>query len=346
MSFGWSSLSTWVQGFRGAVLVMTLAVYPLVYLPVAASLRGADPGQEEIARSLGVEPAHDLLPRSPSARPAGDPRRLPARGPRHPGRVRRLRDPRLPDLHDRDLHRVQHRFHTSLALCPLARAGRASAWSSSSARAPRGAPAGSPVPGRGPSGSWSAGTSEGAGPGPCCLRAARPRRPRGSRRIVHLLDLRGRRARHRRRFARHGGALHGGLQPVRRPGRNGDGPPGRFAGGPPSRSSAPGLGADDLPRPRACRAWSSRSPSPTSRPSYADSFAYQTAPLLVVGLLDHVLPPRPGLCARLGGTVPGRSRGSGGLARGAPPPFLVAGDPSRSSPPVSGLASASCSCRR
>jgi iron(III) transport system permease protein len=54
VSFGWSSLSTWVEGFRGAVLVMTLAVYPLVYLPVAASFRGADPGQEEIARSLGA----------------------------------------------------------------------------------------------------------------------------------------------------------------------------------------------------------------------------------------------------------------------------------------------------
>jgi iron(III) transport system permease protein len=54
VSFGWSSLWTWVQGFRGAVLVMTLAVYPLVYLPVSASLRGADPGQEEIARSLGA----------------------------------------------------------------------------------------------------------------------------------------------------------------------------------------------------------------------------------------------------------------------------------------------------
>ncbi len=53
VSFGWSSLSTWVEGFRGAVLVMTLAVYPLVYLPVAASLRNADPGQEEVARSLG-----------------------------------------------------------------------------------------------------------------------------------------------------------------------------------------------------------------------------------------------------------------------------------------------------
>ncbi|HXW45685.1 MAG TPA: iron ABC transporter permease [Streptosporangiaceae bacterium] len=54
VAFGWFTLSTWVQNFRGAVLVMTLAVYPLVYLPVAASLRAADPGQEEVARSLGV----------------------------------------------------------------------------------------------------------------------------------------------------------------------------------------------------------------------------------------------------------------------------------------------------
>jgi iron(III) transport system permease protein len=54
VSFGWNSLWTWAQGFRGAVIVMTLAVYPLVYLPVAASLRSADPGQEEVARSLGV----------------------------------------------------------------------------------------------------------------------------------------------------------------------------------------------------------------------------------------------------------------------------------------------------
>jgi iron(III) transport system permease protein len=54
VSFGWASLWTWVQGFRGAVVVLTLAVYPLVYLPVAASLRAADPGQEEVARSLGV----------------------------------------------------------------------------------------------------------------------------------------------------------------------------------------------------------------------------------------------------------------------------------------------------
>jgi iron(III) transport system permease protein len=54
VSFGWNSLWTWVTGFKGAVVVMTLAVYPLVYLPVAASLRSADPGQEEVARSLGA----------------------------------------------------------------------------------------------------------------------------------------------------------------------------------------------------------------------------------------------------------------------------------------------------
>jgi len=53
VSFGWNSLWSWVTGFRGAVIVMTLAVYPLVYLPVAASFRTGDPGQEEVARSLG-----------------------------------------------------------------------------------------------------------------------------------------------------------------------------------------------------------------------------------------------------------------------------------------------------
>jgi iron(III) transport system permease protein len=54
ISFGWASLSRDISGFRGAVLVMTLAVYPLVYLPVASSLRNADPALEEVSRSLGV----------------------------------------------------------------------------------------------------------------------------------------------------------------------------------------------------------------------------------------------------------------------------------------------------
>ena len=54
ISYGWVSVAPSVHGFHGAVLVMTLALYPLVYLPVAASLRGADPAQEEIARALGL----------------------------------------------------------------------------------------------------------------------------------------------------------------------------------------------------------------------------------------------------------------------------------------------------
>ncbi len=54
VSFGWRAIFPSFGGFWAAVLVMTLAVYPLVYLPVAASLRNADPAQEEVARSLGL----------------------------------------------------------------------------------------------------------------------------------------------------------------------------------------------------------------------------------------------------------------------------------------------------
>jgi iron(III) transport system permease protein len=54
VSFGWRAIFYSFSGFWAAVLVMTLAVYPLVFLPVAASLRNADPAQEEVARSLGL----------------------------------------------------------------------------------------------------------------------------------------------------------------------------------------------------------------------------------------------------------------------------------------------------
>ena len=54
VSFGWRAIFPSFGGFWAAVLVMTLAVYPLVYLPVAANLRNADPAQEEVARSLGL----------------------------------------------------------------------------------------------------------------------------------------------------------------------------------------------------------------------------------------------------------------------------------------------------
>jgi iron(III) transport system permease protein len=55
-SYAWVSLSAALQGFWGALLVVTSAYYPLVYLPVAAALRGMDPALEETARSLGCGP--------------------------------------------------------------------------------------------------------------------------------------------------------------------------------------------------------------------------------------------------------------------------------------------------
>jgi len=52
-SYAWVSLSQDLQDFAGALLVITTAYFPLVYLPVAAALRGLDPSLEECARVLG-----------------------------------------------------------------------------------------------------------------------------------------------------------------------------------------------------------------------------------------------------------------------------------------------------
>ena len=67
VSFGWHSLWTWAHGFLGAVIVMTLAVYPLVYLPVAASLRWRRPGPGGGCAESGVRP-HQYV-RQDHARP-------------------------------------------------------------------------------------------------------------------------------------------------------------------------------------------------------------------------------------------------------------------------------------
>jgi len=53
-SYAWVSLSPGLEDFTGALLVVTVAYYPLVYLPVAASLREMDPALEETARALGL----------------------------------------------------------------------------------------------------------------------------------------------------------------------------------------------------------------------------------------------------------------------------------------------------
>lgn len=52
-SYAWVSLSLDLQDFAGALLVITSTYFPLVYLPVAAALRGMDPALEETARALG-----------------------------------------------------------------------------------------------------------------------------------------------------------------------------------------------------------------------------------------------------------------------------------------------------
>jgi iron(III) transport system permease protein len=56
-SFGWLSLlGAKVEGYAGAVLIVTLSYFPYVYLPVVATLRGLDPAYEETSRSLGFGP--------------------------------------------------------------------------------------------------------------------------------------------------------------------------------------------------------------------------------------------------------------------------------------------------
>ncbi|MGW3626533.1 ABC transporter permease [Streptomyces sp. NPDC000880] len=52
-SYGWVSLVPSASGYGGALLIVTLSYFPLVYLPVASSLRGLDPGLEETAQGLG-----------------------------------------------------------------------------------------------------------------------------------------------------------------------------------------------------------------------------------------------------------------------------------------------------
>lgn len=52
-SFTWISLTFRVEGFLGAIMIMTLSSFPLAYLPIAASLRRIDYALEEVSTSLG-----------------------------------------------------------------------------------------------------------------------------------------------------------------------------------------------------------------------------------------------------------------------------------------------------
>ncbi len=60
-SYAWISLSSALQGFWGALVVVGSAYMPLVYLPVAAALRGMDPAIEESGRVLGLGPSACFL---------------------------------------------------------------------------------------------------------------------------------------------------------------------------------------------------------------------------------------------------------------------------------------------
>lgn len=55
-SYAWVSLTSSVEGSAGAVLISTVSYFPFVHLPVAAVLRGLDPGYEDSARALGLRP--------------------------------------------------------------------------------------------------------------------------------------------------------------------------------------------------------------------------------------------------------------------------------------------------
>jgi iron(III) transport system permease protein len=55
-SYAWISISARLEGFWGALLVITCAYTPFVFLPVSAALRGLDPALEETARTLGHGP--------------------------------------------------------------------------------------------------------------------------------------------------------------------------------------------------------------------------------------------------------------------------------------------------
>jgi iron(III) transport system permease protein len=56
VGFGWVSIEPGLHGYLAAVMIMTLSLYPLVYLPASIALAKVDPGLEETARSLGLGP--------------------------------------------------------------------------------------------------------------------------------------------------------------------------------------------------------------------------------------------------------------------------------------------------
>ncbi|GAB6985826.1 ABC transporter permease [Nocardioides pyridinolyticus] len=59
--YGWISTTHAVQSYWGAVLVVSLSYYPLVYLPAVAALSRLDSAVEDVAASLGTAPWSSFL---------------------------------------------------------------------------------------------------------------------------------------------------------------------------------------------------------------------------------------------------------------------------------------------
>ena len=60
-SYGWITIFPSLAGLGAGVLVATLSYFPLIYLPVVATLRRLDPALEEVAASLGRSPRRVFL---------------------------------------------------------------------------------------------------------------------------------------------------------------------------------------------------------------------------------------------------------------------------------------------
>ncbi len=101
-SYGWITIFPSLAGLGAGVLVATLSYFPLIYLPVVATLRRLDPALEEVAASLGRSPRRVFLGVVRPAAPAADPRWRVARRSAPAGRIRRLRDAPLRHLHHGD----------------------------------------------------------------------------------------------------------------------------------------------------------------------------------------------------------------------------------------------------
>ncbi|MEQ7122999.1 iron ABC transporter permease [Actinopolymorpha sp. B11F2] len=60
-AFAWLSLLPRFGGLAGATLVLGLACYPYVYLPVLSAFERMDPAHEEVSRSLGLGPVRTFV---------------------------------------------------------------------------------------------------------------------------------------------------------------------------------------------------------------------------------------------------------------------------------------------